>query len=445
MSIARDTLAYWTAQVANLATAVLTSAVVAVYLGSELRGIFVAALLANTLVVNMTNLGLQSTASYFIGQRERLARFHTLLVAMIGLIILIELVLGLLFGDLLYAWVLRKAAMQPAYLAAVFAIIPASLYLMAGQGMLIGLGRVRTLSRFLFYFTFSQNLASVIGLVWLDWRVPGLLAIWVVGQVAGAAALYLLIRDSGALWTRIAPREALAELRRMISYGLRAFYGGFAGVLVNRFDQVFIFAARGAIGIGIYNLSAKLAELIFQPAAALENAGYVRVRQASTAGEAARLARELFRTTFLINVVIVAVLIVLARPLVLLVYTEEYRDAILPLQILLPGTLMHSCSRMAALYFSAHLGRPQIPSTVTWMAAIVYLPALWWVVSVRDLGLLGAACVTTGGYGLILAGLLGWFMLKTGLWNPLPYILPQRRDLTRAANTLREAMRRRGV
>jgi O-antigen/teichoic acid export membrane protein len=446
MGIARDSLAYGIAQIVNLATATLTSAVVAVCLGREMRGVLVATLLINTLTVTLLNFGSSSAASYFIGRdRDRLARIHTLLVVFVAAIACVEIALWAIFGSWLYEELLRPAQVSSVHMIVMLAIIPGTLYFLAGHGLMIGLGRVRALSRFSLYLTFAQNLLSVIGMLWLDWQVRGVLAVFVVGQIGGAVSMHLMLRSSGSLWSSIKWGEALAELREMASYGMRVFYGAFAGIVVNRFDQVFIISAMGAAGIGVYNLSSKLANLVAQFAVSLESGGYSRVRKATEASEAAYLARELFRTTFFLSAAIVVGLMFIARPMVLLLYTVEFADAIAPMLILLPGSLCLSCSRMLTLYFSAHLGRPQISSNVTWVVALIYMPTIWWVVIKREEGLLGAAWVTTGSYGLMLIGLLVLFIRWTGLWNPLPYFIPQPSDFTRAVRLIRGLIQRRGA
>ena len=98
-----------------------------------------------------------------------------------------------------------------------------------------------------------------------------------------------------------------------------------------------------------------------------------------------------------------------------------------------------------ALYFSAQLGKPQIPSAIAWITLAVNAPLMGWVVIKLQSGLVGAAWVTTGSYGVMLACYLVFFSMKTGLFNPLLLFIPQRRDFERARRLVRDVLSRGGV
>lgn len=446
MTLARNTAAYWTAQMGNYALAFVTSVFTAVHLGPEHRGLLVAVLLANTLIVNLTNLGVQTCGMYFTGKSpERLARIHTTLVWIIAGITLLDFVIIYGSGGLLRETVLRRVPglreFEWEYMLAALGVLPCSLYYFTAQGILSGLGRVRALSRFLFHFGAVTNALNLIAVIMLPTDRPrlahALIFIWVGSQVTAAIGAFVMVRASGTVWERMSFAELRNELKSMLSYGLRAFLGGFASGLVNRADHVFILSAIGTVGIGVYNLSAKLAELVFQPSAAFETASYSRVASASRE-DAARLVQDLFRANWLLNVLMVGGLAAAARPLIHYVYHEEYADAVAPLIYLLPGTVFMGGIRMLSLFFSAQLGRPQIPSLIAWVVAGVNIPMLWWVLFRLHGGLGAAALVTSGSYGLMLVLMVILFARATGLVNPVEYLLPRKRDWVR----LRRLMKR---
>jgi O-antigen/teichoic acid export membrane protein len=429
MSVARDSVSYWISQVANFGAQFVTSIFVAQILGAERRGVFTAVLLANTLAVNLTNLGMQVVAMYFTGRAPGgLARVHTLLCWLVLAICLGDLLLILLGGGALRERVFGEIPLWQLSLA--LAALPFSLYFFAAQGVMTGSGRVRELSRFLLIYSLAYSAITIAALFIFEQKVAALLAVWFASQVAAAAVLLWKILQTGQAWVRLAPRETLAGLRELLSYGLRAFVGNFATDLTRRNDQLFILSTGGAVGLGIYSLSSKLAELAYQPSASLENAGYARVI-AAPRDEAARLVQDLFRTNFLINGFGVLILIAAAHPF-FLIYGREFLPGVAPFRVLMLGTLMLSCCRMLAMYFSAQLGKPQIPSAIAWLALAVNAPLMWWIVVVKEKGLMGAACVTTACYALMLLCYMILFIAQTNLRNPLAFFIPQRRDLDRA-------------
>ena len=443
MSIGRDSLAYWFSQVAGFALSFVTSVFVAVILGPEQRGLFVAVVLANTLCVNLSNLGLQALSMYFIGKNpEQLSRFHTLIVILTAAISIVVLAAFGLWGEALRRSFFDTIGWR--YLAVALAALPFSLYYFAAQGVLTGFGRVWNLSRFLFYYSAATNAASLAVLGLLPWKVEGLLAVWMMSQVVAAAVMFAMVRRSPCRWVRLSIRETIEGLGLLLSYGLKAFVGNFAGSLINRVDHVFILATSGPLGLGIYGLAAKLAELIYQPSAALEKAGFQPVAT-SERRAAARLVQDLFRVNFILNGTITLLMVIASRPFILLFYREEYAGVVLPFRIILPGALLLSCSRMLALFFSAQMGKPLIPSGIAWVTLAFNLPMMSWVVLHGNGGLAAAAWVTTGSYALMLTCYLLVFGAQTGLLNPLPYFVPQRRDLDRLATQIRDAIARKGI
>jgi O-antigen/teichoic acid export membrane protein len=286
----------------------------------------------------------------------------------------------------------------------------------------------------LFYYSVVVNGANLAAIGLYSGDQAGLarllILIWALGQLGAAIGLAGHIRRLPCRWVKMKAADYLNEAKRFLSYGMRAFVGNFASSLVNRADHLFVIAAAGPAGIGIYNLAAKWAELVFQPSAALESAAYARAASADR-NQAAQLVLKLFRANVFLCALGVTVLIVLARPLVLCFYTEEYAEAVGPLRVLLPGALLLAGCRMLAIYFSAHLGKPQIPSAIAWMGALLNVALLSWIVMGRDGGLMGAAIATTSAYGLMFICYWVCFARATGRYGPAEYFLPRAEDWRR--------------
>lgn len=433
-SISRDTLAYWSAQIGVMALNLVTSIFIARRLGAEGKGLVNGVLLAGFMSVNLSNLGVQVIGMYFTGKRPgEIGRTHTLIVILVALIAAFDLIVIALFGERLRALAFEEISWR--YLWFAPGALPFMLYYMAAQGVMTGLRRVRELAWFLFMVALVTNLANWAVLAFATSKAAWLIGIWAASQALAAGALAYKIIAQPCGWVRMTLLEIRAGLAELLSYGLRAFAGNFAANFLQKNDQLFISSTGGVVGLGIYSLSSTLSGLAMQPSAALENAGYAQVAGAGR-DEAARLARELFRTNFMINGSLALVIVAIAHPLIKYVFGEEFIGGVAPLRILVLGTLAISCARMLALYFSAQLGRPQIPSAIAWVGFVINVPAMWWVVVHSGRGMIGAACVTAGCYGLILVIYLVLFAYQTGLTNPLEFFIPQRRDFARIARLI---------
>ena len=111
MSIARNTLAYWLTQVGVLLISIAASAVVARKLGVEGRGLVASVILANTLAVNLTNLGLHTLSMYFVGKRaDEISRTHTLVLLIVGLIVLLDIAIFAIGGPALRSRIFRDVS-----------------------------------------------------------------------------------------------------------------------------------------------------------------------------------------------------------------------------------------------------------------------------------------------------------------------------------------------
>ncbi len=456
MSIARNTAAYWLSQIGNFAFSFIVSIFVARCLGPEHRGVLVGVLLANSLALSLTNMGLQQIGMFFVGKNpERVVRHHALLALMAFLLWVFDFLVFVCWGEFFRHRVFHDLDMG--YLILSFVVLLASLYNYEAQGILTGLGRIKMLSACLFGISFITNSANlaVLGL-WRgnpEMQLKTLILVWTISQFAGGGLLaFAIFRSSimrkGKDDADVTPRtqtnsdrqsgEHVApatNLKDMVSFGSRAFVGNVASIAVNKADQLFVLSGVGAIGLGIYGIAIRLAELIFYASASFENAAYSRIAKAGR-DEAARLVQDIFRANFVLDVIAAGIMMICARPFVAWVYGEEYADAVAPLVILLPGTLCFSASRMLALYFTAQLGKPQIPSAIAWGIAVIYVPMLWWFVSREKGGMVAAAWVSTACYGAMLVCYLAIFASATGLRNPMDYFAPRRRDVERLKSLL---------
>lgn len=443
MSIARNSLAFWSFQVIDYVLRFVAMRFIAVELGPEYRGLLVAVLLANLTLMSMTNFGLQTASMFFVGKSpERVSQYHTLVVLLIALIVGLDIGVVLLGGDALRNVVFDGIEWR--FLLFALVGLPFTFYAFAAQGILTGLGRVGRLSLLLIIFSFVLNGANLVLLIGFDFppeKLVGLLLwFWLAGEVFKAVVLFVSVWRSPARLGRFPLGELFTQLREFLWYGARAFAGNFATFWINRMGNYAIIIVAGLAGLGVYGLAVTLAELVFYPAAALERAAYRRVA-GTEPGESARLIRELFRTNLWVNGCAMIALALLAEPLVVGVVDARYASAVRPLQILLPGTLALSCCRILALYFSAQLGRPHIPAAIAWFAALINVSAMVTFVILPESNFETAAAVTTATYAVMLIIYLVLFVRNTGLKNPLDYLVPQSRDFVRIQNLLAGAGR----
>lgn len=247
------------------------------------------------------------------------------------------------------------------------------------------------------WFGAGGTLAVVIGLGLADIGV-GLAAWHRVSRRLGRSPVRLLRAVLGR------PDRQVA--REVVGYGMRGQIGAVITLLNLRLDFAILDALVGPAALGAYAVASKYAELLRLPGTALTWVTYPRL--AARSSEAAgRHARRLARPTLLVVVVAAVPAVLLAGPVIHLLYGGRFASATLPAQVLIAGMLLSGAAGVASGYLYAS-GRPGLNSVATGAGLVV--------TTVLDIALipshhaLGAAVASTAAYlltdGLLLALLL---------------------------------------
>jgi len=130
--------------------------------------------------------------------------------------------------------------------------------------------------------------------------------------------------------------------------------------------------------------------------------------------------------TAVLAVVILAVLAVLARPLLGLVYGDDFRDAAESLLLLLPGAVLFAGSSILGAGILA-AGRPFTATLTQVLGMVVTIAGLF--IFLRSGGITAAALVSTAAYGTVFAVALALYRRTIGApWSALlhPSRLPRK-------------------
>jgi O-antigen/teichoic acid export membrane protein len=260
--------------------------------------------------------------------------------------------------------------------------LPVSLYCMGWSGILVGLGRIRRLAAYNLGFQLVQALG-----VFAVWAAGGgllqYIQVWCVLWAAGAIAMALMLPDCR-------PRLLIGMgfMRRTVSYGARAFMANFAGNLMASASKFAVTGYGGPEALSPYQQADSYANKFFLHHSALESGSFQPVASAGR-DDAVRLVCRLTRTSLFLGVGI-WVFGGLAGSLALYCSGKEFYVGIAPLWIMFLGPLLRGGSRMIAMFFSGHIGKPQIPALLDWIAAPVNIILV--VYGAKHWGLMGAAC-----------------------------------------------------
>jgi O-antigen/teichoic acid export membrane protein len=284
------------------------------------------------------------------------------------------------------------------------------------SGVLLGQARIRL-------WNVIQLLAPVLSLVTLvvlvavfDTGVMGAILGWVLAQALAGVYALVAARD---LWLPARIPELLDEHSREI-LRLAVVMGAVQVVnLVSYRAELFVLGReRGNDAVGIYSIALQAVESMWLVPAAIATAVTAPVAAAEDDRDAARVvARSSVRALGLAALVATAVG-ALAPLLVPAVFGDAFRDAVTPLELLLPGVVAYAPVTVLVVYLSVRRRRPGSSLAVSVVSMLVTVGAA--VLLIPDHGAEGAAVASSIGYGAGAALAWAFFFVLSRRAAPAP-------------------------
>ena len=398
-TLGRKTAIDSAAQVGVMAFSLVAGIVLARSLGDEGRGSYIfATSFAGNLAFSLLNLGMESAASVLVAKDpRRLPQIHAIVLGACLAIGVTTVLAGVVFAGAIREHLLP--GITGTALLLLLGALPFWIYQYAVYGMLTGLGRVASRAGFDLAFNFAQNVAVVAILLGMRSAdspsvVTMLIASYYGVTICSSLLLPLLFLRSGPLLAR--PDRAL--VREFFHFGFWIFVGNMGANFGQRIDQYFVRRASvDAAAFGVYTLATSLTERTRVLPQALVRSASPRVATAGAA-EAARLVAACFRQMLAVGLILCAAGI-LVSPLIPIVYTKAFAPAVLPFIIFLCGKTIHNAAWMLTPYFSTHLARPWIATTVNWCTLPFMAVASW--LAMKSGGLVAVSLVAAFSYVLV--------------------------------------------
>jgi O-antigen/teichoic acid export membrane protein len=224
--------------------------------------------------------------------------------------------------------------------------------------------------------------------------------------VATAIAITWVARRDGVLGFR--PSGTL--LREQAAFGTRNIAGDLAERLQLRADSFIVNASLGVHSTGVYSVTSGLAETLWYVPNALGTVMFSRAM--GSAGDAARVAAALTRTTIAVALAMAVPTFVLGPRLVRLFYGTAFADAGVALRYILPGIVAYSVVAVQSRYVVGR-GRPGTSTLIMGSGLAVNIAAN--LLLVPRLGIIGAAMSSSISYALTATIMLAVFLRLSGL------------------------------
>ena len=227
-------------------------------------------------------------------------------------------------------------------------------------------------------------------------------AIWLGSFAVGAViTVFFLLRH-----VRVLPGINMAALKQQASFGVRGHFGWVLQALNHRLDVFLVGYFVGTAGVGHYLVGVNLAELGWWIPITLGTVLFPKVA-AMQSKDNFELSAAACRRTLAVTGAAMIGLLILARPMIPIVYGTEFGPSVSVFLILLPSGLFYTLHKVLGSSLSAN-GMPQ----VTVFSGLASLPVTIGLnlVLVPAWGIQGAAVASDVAYAINAAVVLGFFL-----------------------------------
>jgi stage V sporulation protein B len=395
-----------------------TSIIVARTLGPEFKGIYILTLYSSTLVYTIFSLGLNGAISYFMASKKLSGKQLFALSISAGLVL--SIVGGVLFY-LAYQHFFINNILQgsdPQLILWVMLGLPLSLVASFLSSLLLGQQRmiaynlvllINVLTNLAFQIVSSVMAAGVNGAV-LAWLASNFLAF--------ILAVWLLRRDFSL---RI--KELAGVMKPALSYGARSYVANLLTFFNLRLDSFLVNPFQGAAAVGQYTSSVTFAEFLWYIPNAVSTALFPKVSSVDKE-TANRITPQACRQTLLIVCLAAIAFSGVGGFLIVKLYGEAYRPAVLPFLLLLPGMIGLTVAKVISADLSGR-GKPQFAA---YSAGItICITIVLDLLLIPRYSISGAAIASSIAYTASGALSILWFSRETGTL-PRTLLIPRAED-----------------
>jgi O-antigen/teichoic acid export membrane protein len=360
-------------------------------LGPEGRGLFAVANTLSATGVQLGNLGLQSSNTYYVSRDSRalpvLLGNSLLVSAGCGIVMLIAYPLLQLRPEI--------APIRGTLLTLTLLAVPAGLASLLLQNLLIGTQQIHA-------YNVIDLTTRVLAVLLVAATAP-------LGLVSPELILALVLATVvlGAAWSLHRLRTqlhgpigwSLQTLRDCLPYGLRAYTGSLFVFLVLKSDIVLVSYLRGAVETGYYAIAVGLADILLMLPTVVGTILFPKLSAAPDFAARWRLVRRVLTVMVPATPVALVATYVAAGPLIRLAYGTSFDPSTTAVGWLLPGIGCYAINGIL-MNFLASCGMPLLVVYSPFVALLVNVCTNLWLVP--RMGFVGASVSSSLAYALML-------------------------------------------
>ena len=420
MNLTLNILTTLSARIATLGLALISSIVLARWLGPEGRGLFALVLLLPELAKSLGLLGLDLANAVYAGLAPEGRRALVWQSAAIAGVVGGVIALGSMWFVVLGAPGVSALVRGPVWLYLLpLSIIPARMASEYWGAVLRGMNRILLLNIAEVGTKVLCVLLVALFVVWLRLDVAGVVWVEFMMGVGSAVLMIVLLAHAGAVGRPVFDK---ALWKRTWRFAFPVYCASVMTFLNYRIDQVIIAALLPPEQLGFYVIAVDLAERLWILTGAVATALGPHLTNSSRRDPA--LAAVISRHVMLWTGIASLFVFVLADVVVRILYSSAFAPAAVALRWLLPGILILATGKVLIAELAA---REKMSFTVWLGGAAVLVNIIANLALIPRMGIAGAALASSISYALVSIIVIRYYLRETRLsWTVL---VPSRRDL----------------
>lgn len=370
------------------------SIILARVLGPEGRGIYTLIILIPAVLGMLGTLGIGIANIYFSANRKyRLGEIvSNSLVSSIGLGLIIILVYGVVSTTNAFHGFLSANSIRPFYLWLAVFTVPIALLYNFFHKILLGREEIVKFNSVNIFQSILRLGLIVIFLIVLAQGVFGAVLAYVINILCVALLVTFFVKKLG----RINLSINFGLLKKSVRYGGKGYLGNVAQFLNYRLDMFLVAYFLDVAAVGYYAIAVGLAEKLWMVPDSIAMVLFPRV-SAIDKTQANKLTPKVSRHTLFIVFILSIALLVLAKPLIQIVFGTAFLPSAGSLMILLPGIVALSFAKVLTSDLAGR-DRPEFGTLAAFVSLAVNIPLNLFLIP--RWGIAGAAFASTVAYSL---------------------------------------------
>jgi O-antigen/teichoic acid export membrane protein len=385
----RDLFITFSTQITVVALGFGTVILISRVLGPEGQGAYSLIILIPTLIAMVGNLGIGIANAYFGGKKT----YKLPDIAANSIIAAVGFGIILAAGFLVYYFVFKPPFLSDVKSEAVVIstlALPFILLIMYFGYIFLGQNKIKEYNMLGLVQGGTILLLTLLLLLVIQKDVLSPVIAWMGGIILAAAlSIWLLLRMTG-----IGRQFNLSLFKQSVKFGGQGYLGNVMQFLNYRLDMLLVAILMSLEFVGYYSVAVPLAEALWYFSSAVGIIIFARTITLSPE-EANKSTPRICRNTLFLTLLAAIILLLLARYIIIIFFGAAFLPALRPLQILLPGVVALSITKVLGNEISGR-GKPIINTYIAGTSLAINIPLN--LLLIPKIGISGAALASTISY-----------------------------------------------